>query len=289
MKGGFGGSGRYNPGNNPLLLLVTALIGVVFLGSAAYFFYSKDKSEPGIPVSTDLSSVDVLVPIDKIEAGVPLEATLFRKESRPAAGLPASVIKDFNQIKGYYSASFIIPNQPLLAEYITNKRPVNQLQANIPEGFRAVTVNVDPTTSVEGWARPGAKVDVVLGSVVAGRPSVTVVVQNAKVLSADRQMGAAGGNTGGVPATVTLLVTAEDAAKIQLASNSGILSLELKGDEDAMQSPQTSTITLDSILGSPSDPTPASVPTEGSITIDGKQFMIQGGKLIPFDGKADKK
>jgi Flp pilus assembly protein CpaB len=209
---------------------------------------------------------------------------MFRKESRLAMALGPSVITSFEQIKGAYSSSFIAAGQPLLSEYITMKRPVNQIQATIPEGYRGVTLSVDTTTSVEGWARAGAKVDVVLASQVAGKAALTVIVQNARVLSAGRQTGGEpGAEQQGAPSTVTLLVTAEDAAKIQLASNSGQLSLSLRGDDDEANYPSATSINIDSVLGNDGIGTPSAVPSEGTIRIDGKEFEIIGGRLVPLD------
>ena len=264
-----------------LSLLMIACFGV----AALYFFLSTTPSQPvraGVPSQVGLELVDVLVPIARIEAGTALESTMFRKESRPALAVGAKLVKDFDQLKGTYAASFVAAGQPLLQQYVTARRPINQIQATIPDGYRGVTMAVDTTTSVEGWARPGAKVDVVLASTVNGRLTATVIVQNAKVLSAGRgsEWKQQDGHTA-PPSTVTIMVTIEEAAKIQLASNSGALSLSLRGDEDTIESPTNSTITIDSILGGDMNQQPAVIPSEGRVRIDGRTFSIVNGQLIP--------
>jgi pilus assembly protein CpaB len=259
-----------------------------FIVAALYFFWLTQPS-PGNnqqnaavapATASELDLVDVLVPIERIEAGVALEPTMFRKESRPAIAVGGNNIKDFDQLKGAYAASFIAAGQPLLAEYVTLKKPINQIQVVIPDGYRAVTMAVDLTTSVEGWARPGAKVDVVLTQRINGKQSATVIVQNSKVLSAGHAVEDKQGKDQG-PMTVTLLVTMEEAAKIQLAASSGVLSLALRGDEDTIESPNNATIMIDSILGGDANLKPAVIPPEGRVKIDGRQFIIQNGKLVP--------
>jgi Flp pilus assembly protein CpaB len=142
---------------------------------------------------------------------------------------------------------------------------------------------VDETTSVEGWARSGAKVDVVLISTVNGRGTATIIVQNAKVLSGGGpQKEKSGSQAQAVSGTVTLMVTVEEAAKIQLASSTGILSLTLRGDEDTIESINNASISIDSILAGEQGPSkPAEIPSEGKIKIDGREFLIVRGKLVP--------
>jgi len=290
MNKGFSPGARISRGgSSPLTILLSFItLGCVTL-SGAYFLLLNKPAAPatGGFVSSDLELVDVLVPIDRIEPGTSLEPSLFRKESRPAISVGLNVIKDFDQLKGTFAASFIAAGQPLLSEYVTLRRPINQIEVTIPEGYRAVTMSVDNTTSVEGWARPGAKVDVVLASIINGRASVTLVVQNAKVLSAGRatkstQQNMKNEDTG--PSTVTLMVTVDEAAKIQLASSSGLLSLALRGDEDTIESPLNATTTIDSLLGNDTPSKPAVIPSEGRVKIDGREFVIINGKLVP-EGK----
>lgn len=287
MNNGFGGRSSSPYGNrNPFILVVSTIATLIFLGAAAYFYMASKTpvGDEGPAPVFDSEVADVLIPLQALEAGTALEPTMFRKESRPTAALGPSVVTSFEQIKGAYTASFVAAGQPLLSEYVTMKKPINQIQANIPEGYRGITVAVDTTTSVEGWARGGAKVDVVLSSSINGKPSLTVIVQNARVLSAGRQTsGDPGGQDQGAPSTVTLLVTAEEAARISLASSSGQLSLSLRGDEDEANYPQATTINIDSILGGEIAGTPSAVLSEGTIKIDGKEFEIVNGKLVPLE------
>jgi len=208
MAAALGGRQKFPYGSrNSLALGLSVLATTVCLAAAALFFLSVKPADNGSapPVVRDSTeTIDVLVAVDRIEAGYPLEPSMFRKEARPVISVPPSAVTDFAQIKGFFASSYIAAGQPLLGEFITSKRPVNQIQPNIPEGYRAVALSVDATTSVEGWARPGAKVDVVLASNINQKPAVTVIVQNAKVLSADRSVAGDGGEGGApTPSTVT--------------------------------------------------------------------------------------
>lgn len=180
-----------------------------------------------------------------------------------------------------YARSAISKDSPVHQDFITSIRPTNLITANIPEGYRAVTIRVDATSSVEGWARAGANVDVVWASTIRGRQGVTVIVQNAKVLSAERQVETGTQPGTPVPSTVTLLVTADDAAKIQLATTTGSLSLSLRGDDDTGKGSTGRSITVDDLLGSSQQVVNPTERRDGTVRIGGEEFFLQNGQLIP--------
>ena len=253
MRSRFGSNDPINGSDKARLLILAGLFFVLLLATVGVVFLYAGSSRATVKAivvekEPEVNMVDVLVPIENIDAGQALTPAMFRKESRPAVGLPSRVVHDFEEIKGLYSRSLIAADQPLHRDYITNIRPTNALTVKIPEGYRAVTISVDARSSVEGWARPGARVDVVWASKIQGRPAVTVIVQNAQVLSVEREMDNKTQNVQ-VPNTVTLLVTAEEAAKIQLAQTTGALSLNLRGDTDPGKADQFSngSVTLDDL------------------------------------------
>lgn len=281
--------GGMHPGGQADKAKVFILLGViavvVFLLVAFLSLYSGASATSAKPVVIETEKeapvrmVDVLVPVREIEAGKPLEASMFRRESRPQVGVSPRVVRDFEEIQGLYARSLIIPGQPLHRDLITTVRPTNAITANIPEGHRAVTISVDARSAVEGWVRPGARVDVAWASSIRGRPGVTIIVQNALVLSAERNPDPKVQAGAPVPSTVTLLVTADDAAKINLASTTGSLTLQLRGDNDPGRGRQGGSITIDDLYGGG-----AALSTtqscEGSVVISGVKYCVKpGGRL----------
>jgi pilus assembly protein CpaB len=225
--------------------------------------------------------IDCLVAAEKIEPGTPLDPSRFRKETRPVMSGGATVVTSFDKLRGAYAASFIAAGQPLLTDYMTTKAPVNEIQANIPEGFRAVAVAVDDVSNVEGWVRAGAKVDVLLASQVANKPAITLLAQNAQVLSTGKVSGGKNGKGAGGSTTITIMVTVEEATKIQLAASTGVMSLALRGDEDTVESADNQTVNLDAVFGLSPSQSYSGPPREGRITFGGRNYVIVGGKLVP--------
>jgi pilus assembly protein CpaB len=257
------GSRGYSPDRGKALVFVS-VAGLVFFSAAAYLLIGAEdaktvqsKAFVEVVKETPIDMVEVLIPIQSIEQGKALEPSLFRKEKRVKNKISPKSVRSFDEIVNSYSRTLILSDQPLHADYITKTRPINEIIQQIPEGFRAVTIRVDQISSVEGWARPGSLVDVVWASKVNGQAAVTVIVEGAKILSAERitenqNQGQAKNNEekGGAPtpSTVTLLVSSDDANKIQLATTAGTLSLNLRGETGGGAGQTGGTITVDDLL-----------------------------------------
>jgi len=251
----------------PLILAIS--VGVFGVLTIAFALASMKKTSPAataadaksnqrivvVEKTAPLEMIDVLVPVREIEQGKKLEPSMFRIEKRPRAVIAAqSAILSFEELKNQYARSLIPANNPLSREVMTPIRPANPVIASIPAGFRAVSIRVDSISSVEGWATAGALVDVQWISDMNGKKAANIIVQNAKVLSAERQVEAQGAQAqaqGPVPTTVTLLVNERDAQKISLASLTGTMMLHLRGATDIGKSSNVDgPITLQDLNGS---------------------------------------
>ena len=291
----FGGTSAIrNRDNSRIVILIMVVLLFLFAAVSLFILFStnsKDLTQQPTVAKVEEAKVeprflDVLVPVRSLETGTKLEAPMFRFESRPATEATDRVVKSFEEVAGMYARAAIPAGEPLKIEWITKVKPANVITADIPEGFRAVSISVSATSSVEGWAAAGSHVDVLWAHRVRGQPAVTVIVQNAKVLSAERQVEANVNPGMPVPSTVTLLVTAQDAQKIQLAQTAGALNLQLRGDENAGKGGQSSTITIDELVSGGGEPAPKEERKDviRMKRADGgwDQLIMQGGKLVPL-------
>ena len=168
---------------------------------------------------------------------------------------------------------------------ISNPKNLNPVIASIQSGYRAVTIKVNSTSAVEGWASAGAYVDVHWVSNAFGEYSVNLLAQNAKIVSAERQPELNKDRTVNqdatiTPTTVTLLVTDRDAQKISLASTGGELKLHLRGMEDTNKAAQATTLTMNDLLGT-SDPRKSPRGVVRILDDNGKmtEFSLRGGEI----------
>lgn len=288
----FGGVGserpwpRVNPG--AALLMVVA---VVFIGGSSYvllttdvlkqaFASQHDEIKPIVETPT-LVTTEVLVPNSTIRAGKRLYPEMFHREARNIQGMEGKLVNVNDDINSYFALSNIPAGTLLFKEQVSDVPPRNLITARIPEGFRAVSISVDAESGVEGWARPGAKVDVVWSTQQRGRQMVSTIVENAEVLSAARStettMNDNRDSSKPLPSQITLLVAVKDAQKIQLAKASGSLTLNLRGDgEEANRGNEA--ITVDRLLkGSGAE---SNDDVQGTVQFNGKEYQVKGGKLV---------
>lgn len=230
--------------------------------------------------------LDVLVAAQNIEAGTELKPTLFRKESREKKDFSgANVIVSFDQLMGVFARTFIPAGQPLVAEYVTSRPPINSIVPKIRPGFRAITVTLDKQTTNEGWARAGVRVDVLLAKGVGLKSSATIIAQNLRVLSSGTSVDSAFGGESKIvqdgQSTVTLEVSAEDQKRLKLAAGQGELRLLLRGDEDLQDIPANFEIWLDRVVPLANETPTDEPPDQGWVMIDGRRYRVVGAQLLP--------
>jgi pilus assembly protein CpaB len=112
----------------------------------------------------------------------------------------------------------------------------------IPKGMRAFTIHTPGVESgVAGFILPGSRVDVLLtvsnpGTIddATGGGSTTTLLQNVEILAVDQRLEAPSENKVDPKElrSVTLLVTPNQAAKLDLGQNKGTLHLSLRHPED---------------------------------------------------------
>ena len=125
------------------------------------------------------------------------------------------------------------------------------LSALIPPGMRAYSVKVpDVAQGVAGFILPGNRVDVLLslgeisGTNATGGGSTDTLLENVEILAVDQKMDAPSENKVDTKdlRSVTLLVTPQQANRLDLGQNKGMLHLALRNREDnkaAQTKPET--------------------------------------------------
>lgn len=167
-------------------------------------------------------------------AGVPLTDVKW-----PKSRVSGEYVADRTLLSGTYAAQALpklvpIPMSALRSEPLETNHVVD----GIPQSMRAITVRVDAESAVEGWARSGSFVDVILVRTVErggdALPEAQVIAENIRILSADRSATDDGsdGLPSAPPTTVTLLTSQEDALRIKSAVTLGRLAFALRGGGD---------------------------------------------------------
>jgi len=213
-----------------------ALVVILFIFVSLHLMKtpSEASSAPKIE-EPQFMKTEILVPIETVPVGKALQPAMFRKELKNEENVTGDMIRGPDEIKGMYARGVLIKNQPIFKGALTSRQPVHVLTAMIPKNYRALAIQVENPLldNVDGWAQPGTDVDVVWLTGIFGKETAAVLAGPVRILASNKatewsaaQPTSQQGDRG---VTVTLLVTARDAARISLASLNGKISLGLRG------------------------------------------------------------
>jgi pilus assembly protein CpaB len=216
---------------------VVLLFGVAWLaaGLLSWMIYRRATA----PSSRD--TVQVVAAARELPAGRRLAAADLKMAEVARKDLPAGYQA---RIPDVLERAVLLPlsaNELVLESKLAPKQGGEGLTAIIEPGKRAVTVQVNETIGVAGFVQPGSKVDVVFTrSLPNGDSAATTILQNVTVLAFGRNLQRPSQKPGEAPpapvsgpqATVTLLVTPEEAARLALATQRGKIQLALRNPLD---------------------------------------------------------
>lgn len=254
-----------------LPLVGLAMVALLACASFMLLFQTtpvrKTEVQPASGAAAEM--VDVLVPLYDIVENATLDPTMFKKVSRRADSISPKTVRDYETIKDQFARSLILAGEPLNSGYLSSRRSALEgpVRNRIPKGFRAVTMKVDDTQAVDGLVRPGEIVDVSWVHRMNGALAVSILVQNAKVLVADRQVDPNWKPGMPIPGTITLLVSAVDYNYVELGKASGKLGLALRGSDGVGVGDAGPTITEANMPGArTAAPQPEAPSCQGKIT-----------------------
>jgi pilus assembly protein CpaB len=217
------------------LLLMFVAIGC---GLAASYMTSRLLAERGAANGTD-EKVKVLVAKKNLALGTLIKdpEAVFEEKAFTKGEEPKKAIRTFDQVKDRRL------NKPLAAEQFVSAddlmdKTQDGLSALMPKGMRAFGVKSNAEASSGGFVLPNSKVDVVWVSRNNDKEQVSkIILQNVLVLAVDQQPVRLEDKQAMVPSTVTLAVTPEQAERLTLASETGLLKLILRpfGDEEVVK------------------------------------------------------
>ena len=150
-----------------------------------------------------------------------------------------SVFNNISEVEGRVIHSPMFKGQPVLETLLTPKGTGAGLQALVPEGKRAITVEINEFSGVAGFLIPGCHVDVVATvSGEGGEMTSRTIVQNVPVTAIGQKKQNEPGAEPESTKSVTLVTTPKEAEAIELAAATGRPRLVLRssGDKRIVQS-----------------------------------------------------
>ncbi len=193
------------------------------------------------------ATVAVVVPVKNLPKGTVIDGNLVAARDVVADTIYDETVlaEDFGKVTGLRLSRAVVQGRPLRRSDLDIK--AKEFSESLPEGMRAITIDVDEINSVAQMVRVGNRVDLML--IVSdpgegGGQQVISLLQRVKIIATGqntvRAQADAPAAQGAAPqrySNVTLEVTPEEAARIALAQQMGRIRAVLRNEEDQLVVP----------------------------------------------------
>lgn len=222
---------RRRKDRNTLGVLILSISIVI----AAFIIRHKSSptiqaQEPSTTIVAEFDTIKLPVPISYVPTGTKGKDIAIKQVAFPAHQVPKNALQDLELYRETVTIAPLPANLPVFAaNFSQSGGRSNPVIERIPAGMRAMTVRVDATSAVEGWATSGAIVDLLL----VQNDQTKVIAEKVKIISAERSLEPQEGTSEAViPRTVTLIVTQEQCLAINTAIPLGKIAFALRGQSD---------------------------------------------------------
>lgn len=192
----------------------------------------------------------VVVAVRDMPLGTLLRQSDLRLVNYPERDVPRGVCFE---IKDAVNRVLLFPvnsNEPVMMPKLSATTSVEGVSSTIEHGYRAVSVQITDVSGVAGLIQSNSRVDVLFTRPgTMAEATTSIILQNVKVLSTGRMASPGQPLDPRAPASkvVTLVLTPDDAQKLELAKNEGRISLSLRNPLDDAESPNGGPITTEAL------------------------------------------
>jgi pilus assembly protein CpaB len=166
----------------------------------------------------------------------------------PERDVPKAVVFDSKDAMNRVLLFPVNSNEPVTLSKLSSTTAVEGLSSTIEPGYRAVSVQITDVSGVAGLIQTNAHVDVLFTRPgTMAEATTSMILQDVKVLSTGRQAPSGQAIDPRTPRSpvVTLVLTPDDAEKLELAKNQGKISLSLRNPLDGSRANASGPITTD--------------------------------------------
>lgn len=237
-----------------LVFGMVLIVGIGLAGFAVYLAqsyisgYQSQLANERANRAPGIDTVDIYVATKALKYGQELNEDDVRLTAFPMESLPEGVFKTEEELFPNGTSDLrtvlraIEGNEAILEVKVTKPGEEAGITSQLKRGMRAFAINVDVSSGVSGFLRPGDRVDIYwTGAIVAGlqpqregvgNRDVTKLIETNVSLIAIDQVADQDITDAIIARTVTVSVKPEQVAALAQAQSSGRLSLSLVGAED---------------------------------------------------------
>lgn len=228
-----------------------AVLGLGLVASLCAAVLMAAMRSSGAPAAAAPAEIEVLVAKGDLPAMTRLEKDLISVQQVAVGEKPEGAFGDPVQVLGRVLKTALVEGQPILAQGLLNEGDGAKVASSLPEGLRAVSVELPSSSAMRGLLYPGCSVDVIVAyRHIPGRrgetgPTSRTLLQNVSVLAVEDKtvFTAEPEENEDEPIRaprqpsrhlmVTLMVDPQQARELQAARDLGELALTLRNPLDA--------------------------------------------------------
>ena len=233
-----------------IIPLALALVLGLVAALVARSMMSQNKG----PSQPDGKFTQIVTVKDGVAPGTELTPAELHVGQILAESAPEGTFTNINDVAGRVTTLQLVKGQPVIESLLAPIGTGSGLQALVPEGMRAITVEVNEFSGVAGLLLPGCNVDVIATIIDSEDEEklARTIVENVRVISVGQRMSSKDEGEEGerMSKSVTLIASPQDAEAIELAAATGRPRLVLRGGND-QASAATDGVTLAELRGAP--------------------------------------
>ncbi len=217
-----------------IVLAVGIAVLLALLASVGAYKFLSSKSR--MAEESRLQTVGIVVALVDIPLGSTINPNQVGISAWPKDNYPKDALVDPKVTAGRVALRDFTHGEPIVeSKLVPLNMPTGLLSLKVPAGLRAFSVKVNEVVGVGGFIVPDSRVDVVVTTSPSNRDQQEkvskIVLEDIRVLAAGQATEMKESKPVTVN-TVTLALMPEDAEKLALASNDGIIQLIMRNFAD---------------------------------------------------------
>lgn len=210
----------------------------ILLGLTAAVIARKSLLRSRAAAAAAVTTTSITVAKDPIPPGQELTRDHLTTTTIAASAVPTGAFASPEGLVGRVTIVPVVAGQTILEQFLAARGAGSGLQALVPAGMRAITLDVNESSGLAGMLIPGCRVDLVATAMSPESPDKSLsrtIVQNVQVVAVGQRLSGPkpeNERESATSRTVTLLVSPHDAQTIDLAVTSARLRLVLRGSGD---------------------------------------------------------
>jgi Flp pilus assembly protein CpaB len=277
---------RNTGGRLRAVVFLLASLGVA--GVAVFGIWQVVRSYQAqlVKETTPIETVQVMVAAKDLYPGRTIVPEDLKPFTVPPDYVPDAVLKQVEHSVGRVPRERILTNEFIREERLADPAAGVGLNAIIPRGMRALSINISSGSAVSGFLNPGNYVDVIvtLKASDTGPQQTFTMMQAMTVLAVNTRLGdvqsTESSRSNSAKPSVTLAVTPEQAEKLTHAHDQATVTLALRNDID-VTNVLTNGAVVGELLGGENNEKRLTIPqwkARGGADSDGSLIIIKGSK-----------